>query len=169
MNQDNNESYHTPYNVDIYHLSNQDSIIRYIEHVLSLPESAINILFDPGVADLVEENFGPRFNLTPEQKQELTRVIRDILLADLYFKKIPETIQKKLQINETTAKDITKELLGTVLSSAWEDVKTIHDAKFGREENLPKPTLETPAVQNPEPPVANPNNVLDLRDKNKQN
>lgn len=138
MDQDN--SYHTPYDIDIKSLPDKPSTITYVRRVLSLPKKVVDIMFDPEIADLIEESFGPHFNLTPKQKRELTRIIRNVLLADLYFKKMPEIIQEKLFVNETTAKDLTKELLGKIFLAGWEDIKAMHDSKFETKEGSHKET-----------------------------
>lgn len=144
--------YSTPYNVDLATLTDKAARTSYIERVLSLPPKIVDILFDPRVANWIEESLGPRLNFTSEQKRDLTRIIRDVALADLYFKKIPETMQRKLSINEAIAQDLTRELLETVFSFGWEDIQTMHRAKFGTSVS---------------PSATNPHNVLDLRDKNK--
>lgn len=154
MDQDN--SYHTPYNVDIATLVDETARVKYIERVLSLPKPLVDILFNSETANWIEEELGPRFNLSADQKRELTRTIRDVVLAEFNIKTISEIIQNRLQVDEVTAKNLTKELVANVLMPGWEDLKKIHDAKFKN---------ELPPSPPPPPPAINPNNVLDLSKK----
>src|SRR3989344_3882457 len=124
MDQDN--SYYTPYNIDLSALPDEAARKKYIERVLSLPKKLVDIIFDSNTAILIEESLSPRFNLSPSQKQELTRTIRDVVLGEFYFKNLPEVVQKKLQVDEAKAKDLTKELVASILMPGWEELKSMH-------------------------------------------
>lgn len=154
---DQNNSYCTPYNVDLAALPDESARRRYIEQVLALPKTLVDIIFNSDIAVLIEEDWGSRFNLSLNQKQELTRIIRDVVLAEFNIKTISEVIQKKLRVDEVVANNLTKELVDNVLMPGWEELKKIHDIKF---KNEPLSSMA------PVPPPVNPNNVLDLSKKN---
>lgn len=167
--QNDNSRIYTPYNIDLAQFPDLSSKTKYIEQVLSLPENLSAILFDVKVTELIEGELRSRFNLSSGQQQELIRIIRDTVLIASPLKTLLEVIQKKLQVNEVAAKDLTKELVAKVFLAGWEDLKKMNEVKF---KNIPEPSKETLPPTNtvlpvPPPPAINPNNVLDLRDKNK--
>src|SRR3989344_7123413 len=99
-------SYATPFNVDFSGPKSKNYFTEYTARVLSLPESIKNILMDSPTAEFIEENLGPTFNLTPEQKTEITRIIRDILLGDVSLNSMPSLISSKLNADQNTSVQI---------------------------------------------------------------
>ncbi|MDO8495553.1 MAG: hypothetical protein Q7S32_03480 [bacterium] len=147
LDQNTEGRYDTPYSVTLREFFDASQKVKYIERILLLPDRLIRVLFDFKIAEFIEEDLGPRFNLSEEQKKELTKIIRDILLSDLSINQLPQKIQEKTKVNQNEAGDITKELLTKVFAPVLSDLKRMQ----------PPP---------PAPPLNNQNNVLDLRNKN---
>lgn len=158
--------YATPYNVDLFFSNSKNYFAEYIRRVFLLPESIRNILTDDSTAEFIEDKLGANFNLSPQNKIEITRIIRDVLLGDLSLNTVSDSISVKLNINEDTAAQITNKIVIELFQPAIEDIKKMQKEKFSNQSGG--------IARNPEPiqslkktPVSNssvnPNNVVDLR------
>ena len=135
LNQQNNTlnlpSYSTPFNVDFFLQSKPKGYFtEHTRRVLSLPESAQNIMVDLSTAEFIEENLGQAFGLSADQKTELTRIIRDILLADAFLGDFPALVSSKLGVEMNTANQIAQKIVAELFVPAIEDIKNIQREKF---------------------------------------
>lgn len=143
----NEGEYNTPYEIDIKSFADQRSLERYITSTFEPSENIQKILLGFETAEFIEEQLGPKFNLSLQQKREVTRIIRDLLLAKVYLGDIVKTITEKLGFAPESAKQVANEII-RLFSPALEDIKKMHVEKFGKKEN-----------------VSNPNNTVDLKNK----
>src|SRR3989344_7242464 len=97
LNNREDSSYATPFNVDFPGPKSKNFFTEYTARVLSLPESIKNILMDSSTAEFIEEKLGPNFNLTSGQRTEITRIIRDVLLGDMFIGEMSQNISAKLK------------------------------------------------------------------------
>ena len=82
--------YSTPFNVDFFLQFKSEGYFReHVIKVLSLPESVRNILMDSSTAEFLVDKLSPAFSLNQNQTTELTRILRDILLTDLFWGDFP--------------------------------------------------------------------------------
>ena len=174
MNKNNNPStttqYATPFDVDNNSESSYSSI-SFFQKVSLLPDSIKNIMANPSTAEFIEENIGPSFNLTSEQKTEVTRIIRDILLGDAPLSSTPDLISSKLNTDQNTSVQIANKIVSDLFGPAIEDIKKLQNER--PQENMSRPTMpskpQIPRIpERPDlkiEPDINRNNVVDLRNK----
>ena len=162
--------YSTPYNVDMADLKEQD-LDGYIKRTLSLPEEIGNVFFAYATAEFVEDKLGTSLNLSREQKDNITRIIRDICLGDLYIGNIVLETQKRLSVQPSQAQLIAANVVSQLLMPALEDIKKMESEKFTATPPTPpaptasKPVAKAASVEFDEdyvPPV------IDLRNRDKQ-
>lgn len=175
LNQRNDSSsdraYATPFNIDLHSVNSEDFFAEYIQRVRSLPESVKNVLMDTSTAEFIEENLGPNFNLTSEQKTEITRIIRDVLLEDLFIGDMAQSISARMRVAPDEAKRIKDSIVSVLFKTATEDIKKLQTDKFPEKVNRPAMTTEPRAPKIPERPDLkigpdiNKNNIVDLRNK----
>src|SRR3989338_11407717 len=120
LNEQENSSYATPFNVDFFGSKPKNFFAEYTMRVLSLPESIKNILMDSSTAEFIEDGLGPTFNLVPEQKTEVTRIIRDILLGDASLNSMPSLISSKLNADQNTSVQIANKIVDDLFGPAIE-------------------------------------------------
>ncbi|MBI2676719.1 MAG: hypothetical protein HYX21_02065 [Candidatus Yanofskybacteria bacterium] len=150
--------YNTPYEIDIKSFTDQRSMEKYILSTLEPTKNIQKILLDFETAEFIEEELGPKFNLPVPQKREITRVVRDLLLAKVYLGDMVKIIAEKLDITTESAKQIANELI-RLFTPALEDIKKLHIEKFGKKtETAPSSAPATGGINNP-------NNTVDLRNK----
>ena len=145
--------------------------------VLALPESVRNILMDSSSANYIEEDLGPSFGLNKEQRTEVTRIIRDVLLGDISINEMAGKISENLGIDPTFGYQIQSKIVNELFGPAIEDIKKTQKVL------PPQKPLEAPQPYRPpvkssqpqytppppprsQPPPTNPNNVVDLRNRN---
>lgn len=162
-------TYATPYNVDLFSPKPKNFFTEYTRRVLSLPEPVRNILMDSSTANYIEEDLGPSFGLNKEQKIEITRIIRDILLGDISINNMAGKISENLGIDPTTAHQIQGKIVNELFISAIGDIKNMQKELLPQK---PPPTSSQPEYtppQQPQSPPRNqgpsisPGNVVDLR------
>lgn len=155
-------TYATPYNVDLFLPKPKNFFEEYTRKVLSLPESVRNILMDSSTAEFIEDNLGSSFNLTLEQKTEITRVIRDVLLGDLFIGEMAQNISVKAKIAPDEAKGIRDLIVSSLFKPATEDIKKLQIQKFPEKIGRPIPGRPDLKIESD----INRNNVVDLRNRN---
>ena len=89
----------TPFNVDLFSPSGENFFEEYTKKVTPLSASVKNVLMDDSTTNFVEEDLGSTFGLNLEQKTEVLRIVRDILLGDLFIGDMVVTISKKLAVD----------------------------------------------------------------------
>lgn len=178
MDTDQNKTgdYRTPYNIDIDALGAGD-FDSYLRSISGLPRILNNILFDFSTAEFIEENLGPNFQLSPDQKKEVIRIIRDLILSKFYLGDLINRFQEKLGMDQQKSRDMINYIFsGLFPKEALEELKKIQVAKFGQvgPSSPPQSPIQTrpPETQPFQPPIqasktevqANPN-VVDLRSR----
>lgn len=133
----------------------------------TLPENVQDILFDEHTDETLKK-ISNELQLNQNQTIEMARLVRDLLIKDIYLGNIILEAANRLQIGENTARDIANRLVSDLFVPALEEIKKLHTEKFGPSTNSRQtqksttPTSFQPTTPKQESNV-NPNNVLDLR------
>lgn len=159
-NPSTNSKYVTPFDVDKHSKSNYSSL-SFFQKVSSLTDSIKDLMANPSTADFIEENLGQNFNLNPEQKTEITRIIRDVLLGDLFIGEMAQNISLKAKLSPDEAKRVKDSIVSVLFKPAAEDIKKLQTQKFP--EKINRPILEKTDLKIE--PNINRNNIVDLRNK----
>jgi len=154
--------YFTPYTVDLFGLTNEASIGDYANKFRNLPELVSKVVFDFSTAEFIEDKLGQTFGLSFEQKTELTRIIRDILLADAFWGDFPTLVSSRLGIGVDMANQIVKAITTELFAPAMEDIKKMQREKFSDKIAQSKNNQAPPTQQSTS---AEQGNVINLRDK----
>lgn len=160
--------YPTPYDVDIGSLNSND-LEGFISRTLALPQILGRILTNFSTAEFIEEKLGVVFGLNTNQKKEIARIIRDVILADIYIGDMPAQISSKLGVDQSMATEIARAIVSQLFAPVIEDIKKLQLQKFGK---LPNSSTPQPPQQ-ARPPQHIPGeelpetggNIIDLRSK----
>ena len=154
LNQRNNtESYKTPYNIDLRRMHGFDKK-NYILTTLGLPPKLRSLLVDFSTAEFVEEKLGTQFNLSAPQKSEITRIIRDLLLTDLYLGDMVSHISTNLQLDLPTATNIANQIASELFDTVREDIIQLQNQKFGDRFQAPNPENQSETLPEVQPPIS---------------
>lgn len=140
--------YATPFNVDAQELvKDARAWKRYIERVTSLPNSFIDVISSIRTAEYfltMEQEQG----LREDQKKDLLRLTRDILLVETYLGDIIGQIEARLKVDPQKAKEIASLVVNRVLQPILGELKEMHIKKFGpqksAEQSVPPHAPSTP-------------------------
>lgn len=154
--------YFTPYSVDIFQYNRPEELKQYMDKFGLTTDKIKGLLFDSSTAEFIQDKLVPSFNLNIGQGKEITRIIRDTLLADVFMGDMAREIQKRLQVDQNKASQIGQMILSELFAPAMEEIKTIHRQKFGERQATERPRIfSNPAVNLD----INKNNILDLRNR----
>lgn len=162
MQQNQEPKYLTPYVSGVSELvNNTGEIGRFIARVFKLPESVQSIFRNFSTAEFLVDKLAPSFGLDVDQTAELTSILRDVLLADLFWGDFAKTISARLQVDPDTASQIVKAVTDGLLTPALEDIKAMQREKF--RDRIPQSDSQT---QQPAANINTEGNVIDLRKQN---
>ena len=160
---------YSPYEIDMEKLSSVPTELEIFTHkFVGLPRNIkdIMLLTAPGFIWTLAQNY----NLTEEQSGNISRIIRDILLGDLFAGDMSQTISERLELDQQTAQQIRDKLVKELFAPAIEDIKKIQREKFPDRvgqgsANTPRPAMPQPPAppQMKNAPPVNQSNIIDLR------
>jgi hypothetical protein len=121
-------TYPTPY--DIFPKQDFSSIEGYVSYVSSLPKPIRSILIQFETAEFIGDKLAPQFSLRDEQVINLTKIIRDVLIATLFIGDLTQAISQEVQVDSVTAKKISDMLIGELFTPAIQDIKELQKKYF---------------------------------------
>lgn len=164
---ENENEYATPFNIDFIS-EDEGQIKKYFSQISQLPNSLKILFIDFSTAEFIEDRLGPQFQLSPDQKKEITKIIRDIIIPKIYLGDLVKTVQEKLKIDEVKAREVANFIFTNLFSKeALEELKKLHVVKFGqtRQISAPQNLSGQESVSTRKPESINNPNVIDLRNK----
>jgi hypothetical protein len=150
---------------DEYFSANEEEQEAFYSKVKTLPSRVIDILFGLDTADIIKK-ICTAANLNTQQSAELSRLIRKVLIADIYIGDMPAQISLKLGVDQNTALEIARTIVSQLFAPAIEDIKKLQLQKFGKlpGQSIPqqvKPPQQIPGEDLPETG----GNIIDLRNQ----
>ena len=94
-----NYTYHTPYSIDVFRFNNPEDIEQYMNRFRKLPEKINFLVFDFSSAEFIQDVLVPTFNLSPRQGEDVTKIIRDVLLCYIFVVDMAKEVQNRLSVN----------------------------------------------------------------------
>lgn len=161
---------YSPYAVDLNLLApDSPDWTSYLAKISSLPEKIRGILFDSETVEFFL-NLAEAEDLTDGQSVELSRLVKDILVGDLFIGDMAQMIFDRLHVPPVNAKEISSKIISELFAPALEDIKVMQREKFaGRVTQQASTQAPQPAAPPPVPGEARPKdlggNTLDLRNK----
>lgn len=156
-----NEDYFTPYDIDISNLSPRE-LEDYISRTLELPQVVGRLLTNFTTAEFISDKLGSEFNLNVDQKKEIARIIRDVILADIPIKEMSNVISERLSIDIATAGKITNLIINNLFGLNINEIQNFQDQKLtNKQESRPQKQFLQPQSLHEQ----NMGNVVDLRNK----
>lgn len=117
----------SPYFVDLNE-SDQD---RYFDRFDALPEKLLDLLLDEKTYNIVQSLNMEYLKVGPSNP-EISKLIREVVLADTYIGDMPGQISSRLGIDANTAREVAKQIVSQLFAPAMEDLKKVQTAKFGK-------------------------------------
>jgi len=152
---------YNPYEVDLQELllvkKNWDV---FANKFIPLPINIKNVMISLETAYYLEF-LSKKLGLNQNQSSDLSRIVRDILLADEFLGDLPVLISSKLGVNMNIASQIAGKILSVLFAPAIEDIKNMQREKFKNRITQARGNQ----TQQPPPSVSTEGNVINLRNK----
>ena len=153
---------YSPYQVDLEELllTKEDWDV-FANKFIELPVSTKDIMVSDITASYLK-NLSEKLGLDQNQSSDLSRIVRDVLLADAFLGDFPALISSKLGVDMNTANQIAQKVVSELFAPALEDIKNIQREKFKDRiaQNRSNQSQQSPQNTNTEQ-----GNVIDLRKK----
>ncbi len=103
------------------------------------------------------------------QWSDIARIVRDVVLADIYIGDMPAQISSKLGVDQNTALEIARAIVSQLFAPVIEDIKKLQLQKFGKlpgssapqQSPQARPPQHIPGEELPETG----GNIIDLRNQ----
>lgn len=154
---------YSPFNIDAKSRSDKELLFdQFYKKFSQLSKKIQDLMIDMSTAELVKK-IVTDFRLTEENGEEIARIIRDILLGDVYYKDLENALGKRLKIDTAKAQQITNIINNQLFGPVIEEIKKIQAPLEKEYERMPKMPQKTEATATSfEEPVPE-ENVVDLR------
>jgi len=154
---------YSPFNSDIeLFIKNKLALEAFHGKVKQLPKKVQDLMIDISTAEFIKK-IVVDFKLTKSNGEEIARIIRDILLGDVYYKDLENALGKRLKIDTSKAQQITNIINNQLFGPAIEEIKKLQAPLEKEYEKMPKTPQKTEATATSfEEPVPE-ENVVDLR------
>lgn len=177
-------SIYSPYEVDFKELlSSEKTWNVFANKFIKLPFAVKDIIVSRTTADYLKILYS-RIGLDQNQSADLSRIIRDVLLTDIFLGDFPTLISQKLNIETKTASQIVQRVVNELFAPAIEDIKKMQREKFedritqirsGQIRQSPTPQQPLIPAQSRRPTglvrpseIVQEGNVINLRDRENQ-
>ncbi|MDP2932982.1 MAG: hypothetical protein Q8N81_02520, partial [bacterium] len=100
------------------------------------------------------------------QGPDIARIIRDVILTDIYIGDMPAQISSKLGVDQNVAVEIARAIVSQLFAPVIEDIKKLQLQKFGKlpGSNAPQQSTTPQKVPGEDLPESG-GNIIDLRSK----
>src|SRR3989338_2940048 len=92
----------------------------FYSKINALPQNIQDLLFSLDTEDKLK-NIAVQTKLNQNQSIELTRLVRDVLINEIYLGDIIKESQKRLVVSEEFAREIANQIVSVILAPALED------------------------------------------------
>ena len=151
---------YSPYQVDLEELLlvKKDWDI-FANKFIKLPINVKDVI-NSATTDYYLEFICKKLGLDQNQSSDLSRIVRDILLADAFLGDFPSLISSKLGIEINTASQIAQKIVSELFAPAIEDIKNMQREKF--KDRIAQ--AKSNQTQQP-PPNTEQGNVINLKNR----
>ena len=139
---------------------------RFQDKIDALSENLYNLLIDEATSDFIK-TLAQKYPQLGVQGPDVARIIRDVILADVYIGDMPAQISSKLGIDQNMATEIARAIVSQLFAPVIDDIKKLQLQKFGK---LPGPSApQQPQQARPPQHIAGEElpetggNIIDLR------
>lgn len=136
-----------------------------------LPSALANLLTENKTAQFIEM-LTQKYAVLNMRGPDIARLIRDIVIGDVFVGDMPQELARRLGIDLATAREIANQIASELFAPVLEDIKKVQMAKFpGRLPTKPVSPPPIPPRQNDEQAQKYPGedlpesggNIIDLR------
>ena len=134
---------YSPFFVDATEMSDLDWE-RLNAKIDKIPQTLADFLVDTKVSEFIESLTQKHIQLSV-QGPDVARLIRDVVIGDIFIGDMPKEISNRLGVDQTLAREIANSIVSQLFTPILEDIKKVQNEKYpGR---LPVKPIPQPAPQ----------------------
>jgi hypothetical protein len=135
---------------------------KFQDKIDALSENLYNLLIDEATSTFIKM-LTQKYAQLSIQGSDIARIIRDVILTDVYIGDMPAQISSKLGIDQNTALEMARAIVSQLFAPVIDDIKKLQLQKFGK---LPSSSQQQPTIPQKVPGEELPEtggNIIDLR------
>ncbi|MEK7151473.1 MAG: hypothetical protein AAB784_02040 [Patescibacteria group bacterium] len=110
---------------------------KFQDKIDATPDDLYNILVAEQTINFIRSLTQKHISLST-QGSDITRIIRDVVIADVFIGDMPRELSRRLGIDQQLAREIANQIVSQLFTPVLEDLKKIHNEKYpGRLPNKP--------------------------------
>jgi len=137
---------------------------RFQDKIDALPENLYGLLVDEKTVDFIG-SLTRRYAQLSVQGPDIARIIRDVILTDVYIGDMPSEVSKKLGVDQNMALEIARTVVSQLFAPVIEDIKKLQFQRFGKLPGSSAPQSTAPQKVPGEDLPETGGNIIDLRSK----
>lgn len=147
---------------------------RFQDKIDSISENLYGVLTDEASLNFIKSGL-QRYGLSFVQGQEIARIIRDVVIGDIFIGDMPAELAGRLGVDQNTAREMANLIISQLFQPVLEEIKKVQTAKFpervAQRQMTPAPTglpAQTGGQPRPIPGADLPEtggNIIDLRNQ----
>lgn len=94
-----------------------------------LPQALADLLVDAKVSEFIQ-SLTQKYIQLSVQGADVARLIRDVVIADVFLGDMPQEIQRRLGLDPATAREVANLIVSQVFAPVLEELKQVHRARF---------------------------------------
>jgi len=144
--------YFTPYLDGLHNCPDTQAIVVYNQRIDRLSGAMNTVLQDFNTALWIDDKIGTEFILNGKQRDGIRRIIREVLLNDMYMGDIPKELQETYGVEESAAKEIARRIVFQLFTPAIDEIKRAQKEKYPHRINpgSPPPIAPSESAKTPE-------------------
>lgn len=119
---------YSPFFVDTAEMSDLDWE-KLNKKIDKMPQSLADFLVDAKVSEFMELLTQKYIQLSV-QGSDIARLIRDVVIADVFIGDMPQELSRRLGIDQTVAREVTNLIVSQLFAPVLEDLKKVHRERF---------------------------------------
>lgn len=114
---------------------------RFQDQLDQLPGELLDFLLDPKPIEFIQ-SLTQKYIQLSVQGPDIARLIRDVVIADVFLGDMPQEVQRRLGLDPATAREVANLIARELFTPVLEELKQLHRTRF-------------PNRVSPQPPTAN--------------
>ena len=102
---------------------------RLQDKIEKTPPTLANLLTNNKTSSFIE-SLTQKYVQLSVQGSDIARLIRDVVLADMFIGDMPQELSQRLGIDPTTAREVANQIISQLFAPVIEDLKKVHREKF---------------------------------------
>lgn len=94
-----------------------------------LPQTLADIMADSITSEFIE-GLTKKYIQLSVQGPDIARLIRDVVIADVFIGDMPQELSRRLGIDQQLAREVANQIVSQLFAPILEDLKKVHREKF---------------------------------------